>query len=162
MPVRWAGEQVVETVPVQVTKELEVTEVLLVDEKLRSPGGSKPMQRTFKYQSTPEALEVDLEYAEQVHEKNLLEHGQVMKEFKEAEDNQGRIAARHRKREQYARNKSVYGIARMPAVAKRKAAATPATAAGPCKQGRAEALPSVSNADAAGVPVAQELSWEGM
>ena len=42
MPVRWAGEQVVETVPVQVTKELEVKEVLLVDEKLRSPGGSKP------------------------------------------------------------------------------------------------------------------------
>ena len=116
----------------------------------------------LQYQSTPEALEVDLEYAEQVHEKNLLEHGQVMKEFKEAEDNQGRIAARHRKREQYARNKSVYGIARMPAVAKRKAAATPATAAVPCKHGRAEALPSVSNADAAGVPVAQELSWEGM
>ena len=76
MPVRWAGEQVVETVPVQVTKELEVKEVLLVDESLRSPGGSKPMQRKFKYQSTPEAAEVDPEYAEEVHEKNLLEHGQ--------------------------------------------------------------------------------------
>ena len=30
MPVRWAGEQVVETVPVQITKELEIKEVLLV------------------------------------------------------------------------------------------------------------------------------------
>ena len=36
MPVRWAGEQVVEQVQVQVTKELEVKEVLLVDESLRS------------------------------------------------------------------------------------------------------------------------------
>ena len=81
MPVRWAGEQVVETVPVQVTKELEVKEVHLVDEILRSPGGSKPMQRKFKYQSTPEAAEVDPEYAEEVHEKNLLEHGRVIKDF---------------------------------------------------------------------------------
>ena len=120
------------------------------------------MKRTYKYWSTPEALEVDSQYAEEVHEKNLLEHGQVMKEFKEAEESQPRIAARQRKREQYARNKSVYGTARMPGEAKRKAAKTPATAAGPSKQGRAEALPSVSNADAAGVPVAQELSWEGM
>ena len=59
MPVRWAGEQVVETVPVQITKELEVKEVLLVDDNLRSPGGSKPMQRKYKYQSTPEAAEFD-------------------------------------------------------------------------------------------------------
>ena len=81
------------------------------------------MQRKFKYQSTPEAAEVDPEYAEEVHEKNLLEPGRAIKDFDMAEQQQGRIAARHRKREQYARNKSVYGIARMPAVAKRKAAA---------------------------------------
>ena len=164
MPVRWAGEQVVETVPVQVTKELEVKEVLLVDESLRSPGGSKPMQRKFKYQSTPEAAEVDPEYAEEVHEKNLLEHGRVIKDFEMAEQQQGRIAARHRKQLQYARNRQQYGTARKPpqAVGKRKASATPTTAAGPAKQGRAEALPSASIAGAAGAPVATELSWEGM
>ena len=39
MPVRWAGEQVVEQVQVQLTKMLEVKEVLLVDESLLSPGG---------------------------------------------------------------------------------------------------------------------------
>ena len=115
MPVRWAGKQVVETVPVQVTKELEVKEVLLVDESLRSPGESKPMQRKFKYQSTPEAAEVDPEYAEEVHEKNLLEHGRVIKDFEMAEQQQGRIAARHRKQLQYARNRQQYGTARAKA-----------------------------------------------
>ena len=39
MTVRWAGEQVVEQVQVQLTKMLEVKEVLLVDESLLSPGG---------------------------------------------------------------------------------------------------------------------------
>ena len=83
-----------------------------MDESLRSPGGSKPMQRKFKYQSTPEAAEVDPEYAEEVHEKNLLEHGRVIKDFEMAEQQQGRIAARHRKQLQYARNRQQYGTAR--------------------------------------------------
>ena len=164
--VRWAGEQVVERVPVQVTKELEVKEVLLVAENLRSPGGSKPMLRKYKYQSTPEALEVDSQYAEEVHLKNVKDRSRVEREFAEAEQQQGRIAARHRKRAQYARNKQQHGTARVPAaavaLAKRKAAGTPATAAGPAKQGRAEALPSGSVTDAADAPVEKELSWEGM
>ena len=101
MPVRWAGEQVVETVPVQITKELEIKEVLIVDDNLRSPGGSKPMQRKLKYQSTPEAAEYDAEYAERVHEKNLLERSRVLMEFTKAEMEQPRINNLHRKRAQY-------------------------------------------------------------
>ena len=99
---------------------------------------------------------MDPEYAEEVHEKNLLEHGRVIKDFDMAEQQQGRIAARHRKQLQYARNRQQYGTARKPpqAVGKRKASATPTTAAGPAKQGRAEALPSASIAGAAGAPVA--------
>ena len=162
MPVRWAGEQVVETVPVQITKELEVKEVLLVDDNLRSPGGSKPMQRKYKYQSTPEAAEFDSEYAEKVHEKNLVERSRAVQDFMQAEQDQSRIENKHRKRKQYERNKAEYGTARKPAGAgaKRKASATPATAAGLAKQGCAEALSSRS---AAGAPVmATELSWEGM
>ena len=100
-----------------------------------------------------------------MHEKNLLEHGRVIKDFDMAEQQQGRIAARHRKQLQYARNRQQYGTARKPpqAVGKRKASATPTTAAGPAKQGRAEVLlPSARIAGAAGAPVATELSWEGM
>ena len=115
MPVRWAGEQVVETVPVQITKELEVKEVLLVDDNLRSPGGSKPMQRKYKYQSTPEAAEFDSEYAEKVHEKNLVERSRAVQDFMQAEQEQSRIESRHRKRKQYERNKVEYGTARKPA-----------------------------------------------
>jgi hypothetical protein len=164
MPVRWAGEQVVETVPVQITKELEVKEVLLVDDNLRSPGGSKPMQRKYKYQSTPEAAEFDSEYAEKVHEKNLVERSRAVQDLMQAEQDQSRIENKHRKRKQYERNKAEYGTARKPAGAgaKRKATSTPATAAGLAKQGRAEALSSGSDAGAAGAPVATELSWEGM
>ena len=164
MPVRWAGEQVVETVPVQIMKELEIKEVLIVDDNLRSPGGSKPMQRKFKYQPTPEAAEYDAEYAERVHEKNLLERSRVILEFTKAEMEQPRINNKHRKRAQYERNKQQYGTARKPAGAggKRKASLTPATESGPAKQGRAEALPSVSSAGSADASVAQELAWEGM
>ena len=92
-----------ETVPVQITKELEIKEVLIVDDNLRSPGGSKPMQRKFKYQSTPEAAEYDAEYAERVHEKNLLERRRVILEFTKAEMEQPRINNKHRKRKQYER-----------------------------------------------------------
>ena len=104
-----------ETVPVQITKELEIKEVLIVDDNLRSPGGSKPMQRKFKYQSTPEAAEYDAEYAERVHEKNLLERRRVILEFTKAEMELPRINNLHCKRAQYERNKQQYGTARKPA-----------------------------------------------
>ena len=100
-----------------------------------------------------------------MHEKNLLERSRVILEFTKAEMEQPRINNLHRKRAQYERNKQQYGTARKPAgaVGKRKLASlTPATESGPAKQGRAEALPSVSSAGSADASVAQELAWEGM
>ena len=164
MAARWVSEEVVERVEVQVAKTLERKQVV-VEADIRSPGLQKPMRRSYRYQSTPEAAEaLGEQYARLVHEANVMERSAVEKEFEKAEKEQTRLNNQFRKRNQYERNRQEYGTARKPAgaAAKRKPSATPATVAGPPKQARAEPLPCVSVADAGGASVAQELAWEGL
>ena len=112
---RWVGEEVVETMEVMVPKTITLRQVTLQAD-LRSPGGVKPMRRSYTYVPTPDAAMVSEEYAAKVHEQNVLERSSVEAEFEEARMQQRQIGARHRDRKRRERNREEHGMARKPAV----------------------------------------------
>ena len=126
---RWVGEEVVETMEVMVPKTVTLRQVTLQAD-LRSPGGVKPMRRSYTYLPTPDAALVSFEYAAKVHDENEQERSRVEAEFEQAKKEQAKIGARHRDRCRRDRNREEHGTARKPAVPlkPKPQLATPATA----------------------------------
>jgi len=62
---------------------IELRKVVLQAD-IRSPGGRKPMRRSYTYLPTPDAAMVGSEYAVQVHNENVLERRKVEEEFEQA------------------------------------------------------------------------------
>ena len=58
MAPRWLQEGVKDTVTHTVTYELTRREVTVSDEEIASPGGRRPMVRSYLVISTPQALQV--------------------------------------------------------------------------------------------------------
>ena len=50
---RWVAEETIEEIEVQVTMLVPLKKVTVEDKHLRSPGGHKPMRRTYEYVPTP-------------------------------------------------------------------------------------------------------------
>ena len=158
---RWVGETTLETLELPVTIDVALREVTLEAAQLRSPGGTKPMRRSYTYVSTPDVARYDDKLAKNVHEKNLAERGIVEAEFEKAAAEQPRIEARRRDATRRARNVLMYGCARGVPAAKRKAAETPVTADGKAQHARMDTLPCLSEHEASAAPVEKELAWDG-
>ena len=89
---------------------------------LTSPGGSRPMQRSYKYQPTPPAQWFGRERAEQVHKQNIVERAVCDALFADARDNKKKYEARRRDKARRAKNLAETGLARR--VCESKAART--------------------------------------
>ena len=126
---RWVEETVAETMQLMVPVTIELRKVVLQAD-IRSPGGRKPMRRSYTYLPTPDAAMVGSEYAVQVHTENVLERRQVEEEFEQAKMEQRRISARQRDRARRERNREEHGMARKPAAPRKPTLqlATPVTA----------------------------------
>ena len=109
---RWVAEETIEELEVQVTVQVLLREVTAAAKHLRSPGGSKPMQRKYTYIATPEVAAFDKELAKKVHLDNLNERGRIEAEFEKAAGEQPRIEARRRDAIRRAKNVKLHGCAR--------------------------------------------------
>ena len=88
---------------------------------LTLPGGSRPMQRSYKYQPTPPAQWFGRERAEQIHKQNAVERAVCDALFADARDNK-KYEARRRDKARRAKNLAETGLARR--VCESKAART--------------------------------------
>ena len=111
-----------------VTKEVERERA-----DLTSPGGTRPMRRSYLYQPTP-PKEWFGERAEQVHKENIIRRVASDAEFADAIANKAKYAARRRDIARRAKNKAAGGLARRVSDS---AAARTARGAGPKSRSRA-------------------------
>ena len=161
---RWVGEETLKELSVQVTVQVPLREVTVEAAHLRSPGGTKPMRRSYTFVPTPEVAAFDDQLAKKVHKENCQQRERVDAAFEKAAAEQPRIEARRRDAVRRAKNVRVHGCARgVPAAApaKRKAADTPVTADGKGQCARVEHLPCASECEASVAPVEKALAWEG-
>ena len=158
---RWVGEETLEELSVQVTVQVPLREVTVEAAHLRSPGGTKPMRRSYTYVPTPEVAAFDDNMARKVHMDNVQQRERVDAAFEKAAAEQPRIEARRRDATRRAKNVQVHGCARGVPAAKRKAADTPVTANGKGQCARVECLLCASECEPSVVPVEKALAWEG-
>ena len=120
MAPRFHSEQLVGTVETTVTYVLEQRRVNVIDHEIKSPGGRCPMERSYLYVPTPQALRISKEFAEDVHEENLQRHLKVEEEFSLARRasqeklEEKRKENRERDKERRRRNVEQYGTAKKP------------------------------------------------
>ena len=119
-----------DTVTVPVPMQVELREAT-IEADIRSPGLTKPMQRTYNYIPTPDAAAAwGAAIAEEVHEENVEARLKVERAFEDAQARQKQIENKRRARECAARNKQKYGTARKPKP-RDACAVTPRTDAAP-------------------------------
>ena len=106
----------------QMVAEVQTQRVTREVADLTSPGGSRPMQRSYLYQPTPPAQWFGSERAERVHEQNAVERAVCDALFIDARNNKNKYAARRRDQARRAKNKADTGLARR--VCESKAART--------------------------------------
>ena len=116
-----------------VTKEVERERA-----DLTSPGGTRPMRRSYLYQPTP-PKEWFGERAEQVHKENIIRRVASDAEFADAIANKAKYAARRRDIARRAKNKAADGLARRVSDS---AAARTARGARPKSRSRTPCLPT--------------------
>ena len=116
---RWVGEETLEELSVQVTVQVPLREVTVEAAHLRSPGGTKPMRRSYTYVPTPEVAAFDDNMARKVHMDNVQQRERVDAAFEKAAAEQPRIEARRRDATRRAKNVQVHGCARGVPAAKR-------------------------------------------
>ena len=160
---RWVGEETLEELSVQVTVQVPLREVTVEAAHLRSPGGTKPMRRSYTYVPTPEVAAFDDNMARKVHTDNVQERERIDAAFEKAAAEQPRIEARRRDATRRARNIQKHGCARgVPAArAKSKAADTPVTADGKGQRARVKNMPCASECEPSAALVEKVLAWEG-
>ena len=134
---RWVAEETIEEIEVQVTMLVPLKKVTVESARLRSPGGQKPMRRTYFYVPTPDVARFDDKMAKDVHSDNVKERAKVDAEFAKAAAEQPRIEARRRDAIHRAKNIEKHGCARgVSRSAKKKSVViveSPVTVLGGCK-----------------------------
>ena len=108
---RWVAEETIEEIEVQVTMLVPLKKVTVEHKHLRSPGGHKPMRRTYEYVPTPDVARFDDKMAKDVHMDNLKERAKIDAEFEKAASEQPRIEARRRDAIRRAKNVKLHGCA---------------------------------------------------
>ena len=93
---RWVGEETLKELSVQVTVQVPLREVTVEAAHLRSPGGTKPMRRSYTFVPTPEVAAFDDQLAKKVHKENCQQRERVDAAFEKAAAEQPRIEARRR------------------------------------------------------------------
>ena len=109
---RWVGERTIEELEVQVTMQVPLREVTVEAAHLRSPGGTKPMRRSYTYVPTPEVAAFDDNMARKVHADNVQQRERIDAAFEKAAAEQPRIEARRRDAKRRVRNVQLHGCAR--------------------------------------------------
>ena len=79
---------------------------------LTSPGGSRPMRRSYNYQPTPPAQWFGRERAKRVHAENAVQRALCDAQFDDALSNKKKYAARRRDKARRAKNVEQTGLAR--------------------------------------------------
>ena len=110
---------------------------------LTSPGGSRPMRRSYEYQPTPPAQWFGQQRANHVHDQNAVKRAICDALFKDARENKKRYASRRRDKARREKNVLETGLARR--VCESKAARTQRDAQ-PRSRSRASPLPAVTPA----------------
>ena len=108
---------------------------------LTSPGGSRPMRRSYHYQPTPPAQWFGRERSNHVHIKNAVERALCESLFADARAHKKKYSARRRDKARRAKNVEQTGLARR--VCESKAARTQRDAQ-PRSRSRASPLPAVT------------------
>ena len=158
---KWVSERTVDELPFQVTVQVPLREAFVEAANLRSPGGTKPMRRSYTFIPTPDVAAVSSQLAAKVHGVNLAVRARIDAEFEAAGKQQRRIEARRRDAKRRVKNKMVHGAARVPVVAKRQAVETPMTVEGGAQHARRQFFASVNACDEESANVEKELEWEG-
>ena len=109
---RWVAEETIEEIEVQVTMLVPLRRVTVESARLRSPGGQKPMRRTYLYVPTPDVARFDDKMAKKVHMDNMNDRAKIDAEFEKAASEQPRIEARRRDAIRRAKNMKLHGCAR--------------------------------------------------
>ena len=109
---------------------------------LVSPGGSRPMKRSYQYQPTPPAQWFGRERAKQVHEQNVAQRAICDAQFADARSNKKKYSARRRDKARREKNTLETGLARR--VCESKAARTERGARPRLRSRASHALPVAS------------------
>ena len=96
----------------QLVAEVATQQVTREVADLTSPGGSRPMQRSYIYQPTPPAQWFGRERAERVHKENAVQRALCDAHFADARANKHKYAARRRDKLRRAKNVAQTGLAR--------------------------------------------------
>ena len=96
----------------QLVAEVTTQQVTREVSDLTSPGGSRPMVRSYIYQPTPPAQWFGRERAERVHKENAVQRALCDAHFADARANKQKYAARRRDKLRRAKNVAQTGLAR--------------------------------------------------
>ena len=96
----------------QLVAELPTELVTREEADLTSPGGSRPMRRSYHYQPTPPAQWFGRERSDHVHCKNAVERALCESLFADARANKKKYSARRRDKARRAKNVEQTGLAR--------------------------------------------------
>ena len=92
--------------------QLPIKEITREMADLTSPGGSKPMRRSYIHQTTPPAEFFGHQRAQLIHTENLLKRAACDAEFADARVNKVKYDSRRRSRKRAEKNKVETGFAR--------------------------------------------------
>ena len=134
----------------QLVAEVATQQVTREVADLTSPGGSRPMRRSYIYQPTPPAQWFGRERAERVHKENAVQRALCDAHFADARANKRKYAARRRDKLRRAKNVAQTGLARR--VCESKAARAVRGAQPRSRSPASSTLPLTPTTEVKGVP----------